>query len=502
MAATARTRSVLMRGLVAVALMLASLGLVAAPARAATGTISGPSTALVQQLVAVQTSGWDAGTPLVLVDSNGTQYGSQQTTNNQGTATFSFQTPAAPQTLSLQANAVLLGGGSSNTLTMRVNGVSTTTAISAPNTAQVGVPTQITVTVQSQSPSGYAPTGQVVVRDASGATVVTMGLTASGTANGQSFAYWRWTPPSVGTFTFQATYSGDAIAATSVSPVDVVAATQSGNTISLNAPKTMTVGVPVLLTATIVPANVAGSAGFTVNGQPISASIPFVNGVATFMWTPTAAGTVTLGASYTTNGGRSGSTSEKVTIVAGPAATDVITLIEPGFGNWAPNGTYTRGNGTSITFQASTLSGAGVTLTENGPCTVNGLTLNVNDGSGQCALIATSPGAPGYAAVTQRYTVNLVPGQQTATLAAPPSGRFSKGRTIRLQSPSQGVTNADQNVSWRVTSGGNRCVLRYPANGSVTLQLRRPGTCTVVARASAVPGEWQSFRLERSYRIR
>lgn len=495
-------RSLIVRASVVVAMVLAMLGLAAAPAQAATPTITGPGTALVQQWVTVQSSGWDPGTTVTLGDVNGTQYGTQQLTNSQGQASFTFQTPSGPQTLNLQAASTLLGGPTSNVLTMRITTVSTTTAISAPNTAQVGVPTLVTVTVQSQSPSAYAPTGQVVVRDATGATVITMGLTASSTANGQSFAYWRWTPPSVGTFTFQATYNGDAVAAGSTSPVDVVAATTSGNTISLNAPKTMTVGVPVQLTATVVPASLQGSAGFTVNGQPISASVPFVNGVATFVWTPTAAGTVTLGVNYMANGGRSGSTSERVTIAAGPAATDVITLVEPGFGNWAPNGTYTRGNGSTITFQASTLSGAGVTLNENGPCTVSGLTLSVNSGSGQCTLIATSPGGPGYAPVTQRYTVALVPGQQTAALAAPPSGRFNEGRTLRLQNPAQGVTNADQNVTWRVTSGGNRCKLRYPSSGAVNLQLRRPGTCTVVARAAAVPGQWQAFRMELTYRVR
>ena len=387
--------------------------------------------------------------------------------------------------------------------TSTIQQVPTTTAIAAPNTAQVGVPTRITVTVQSQSPSSYVPTGQVVVRDASGATVATMGLTRSPGVNGQSFAYWRWTPPSTGTFTFQATYNGDTNAGGSTSPVDVVAATTSGGTISLTAPGTMTQGVPALLTATVVPLNVQGSVGFTLNGAPISASVPLVNGVATFLWTPTVSGTVSLGANYMTNGGRSGSTTDTVTIAPGPSSPDSISLVQPGYGPWAPNGVYTRGNGTSFTFQASTLSGSAVTLTnKGGPCTVNGLSLTVTAGSGQCLLTARSQGSAGYAPVTQSYTVVAAPGQQTASLAAPPSGRFNVGRTIRLQNANQGVTNANQNVTWRITNGGNRCRLRFPSNGAVNVQLQRAGQCTVVARARAVKGQWLEFRLQRTYTAR
>ncbi|MBI1349998.1 MAG: hypothetical protein GC156_02640 [Actinomycetales bacterium] len=388
--------------------------------------------------------------------------------------------------------------------TSTIRQVPTQTTIAAPNTAQVGVPTLITVTVQSQSPSSYVPTGQVTVRDASGATVTTMGLTPSSGVNGQSFAYWRWTPPSTGTFTFQASYAGDSNALASTSPVDVVAATTSGNTISLTAPGTITQGVPALLTATVVPLNVQGSVGFTLNGAPISASVPLVNGVATFLWTPKVAGTVTLGANYMTNGGRSGSTTDTVTIAPGPTSPDAITLTQPGFGTWAPNGVYTRGNGTSFTFQAATLSGSPVMLSTKGagPCSVTGLTLTVTAGSGQCSLIAQSAGSAGYQPVTQTYTVLAAPGQQTATLAAPPSGRFNKGRTIRLQNANQGVTNANQNITWRISNGGNRCRLRFPANGAVNVQLQRPGQCTVVARARAVKGQWKEFRLQRTYTAR
>ena len=46
-------------------------------------------------------------------------------------------------------------------------------------------------------PERLPPTGQVVVRNANGAVLQTMGLTA-GPGTGQSFAYFRWTPTQAG----------------------------------------------------------------------------------------------------------------------------------------------------------------------------------------------------------------------------------------------------------------------------------------------------------------
>jgi hypothetical protein len=262
----------------------------------------------------------------------------------------------------------------------------------------------------------------------------------------------------------------------------------------------MTQGVPVTLTATVYPQSIQGSVGFTVNGAPISASIPLVNGVANYTWTPNVVGQVTIGASYTTNQGGSGSTSDKANVIAGPVATDAITLVQPGWGPWTPNGSYTLGNGSSFTFQASTLSGAPVTLSETGPCVVSGLTITVNQGAGSCNVVASSPGANGYAAVKTGYTVNLIPGVQQAPLNAPPSGSFKVGRVIVLETPSQQNTSAGQNINWKVKKGGKAvCKLLYPNDGSVTLRIAKRGSCTVLGTAAAVPGQWQQFQTARNY---
>jgi len=478
---------------------------VAAPATQAAGSLTGPSSAGVSQSVTVTLAGAPEGLVTLMDIANNQQVSSATAGYGSQDLSFYFTTPSAPTTMVLSAYQ---DGAqvSSNNLTLTVGSIGTTTTISAPNTAKVGTATKITVTVTSANGSQYNPPGQVVVKDTTGATITTMGLT-NGPGAGQSYAYWRWTPTTAQTYTFIATYvpAAGSQAAASTSVQDAIVASASGGTISLTAPPTMTQGVPVTLTATLAPASTQGTVGFTLNGAPISAAIPIVNGVATFQWTPNVAGQVTLGASYTTNAGGSGSTTDVVTISSAPAQTDQITLVQPGWGPWAPNGTYTLGNGSNFTFQASTLSGAAVTLSETGPCQVAGLTINVPTGSGVCNLQASSPGGNGYAPVTYGYTVNLIPGVQTADVSAPPSGRFKVGRVLVLESPGQADTNAGQNIRWKILKrdqGRKHCKLLYPDNGSVTVRIKSKGECTVVGTAPAVAGQWQKFRTVRKYRGR
>lgn len=484
------------------ALMLAGITVASAPAQAATVTGFGNGPVGVQQTITVT-----GITPSLLGESTCTMQplinnvvqpqvvGNITLVGSQNAVTFLW----TPQVAGSATFNITDCTGLTNPGAVTIGKVNTASVISAPNTAQVGVATKITVTVQSQSPSSYSPTGQVVVRDGNGATLQTLGLTA-GPGNGQAYAYYYWTPTTTGQYIVQATYNGDANASASPpSAQDIIQATPSGSTIALKHPPVMYVGVPTTLTANVFPVTVQGSVGFTVNGQPISGSIPIVNGSASMTWTPPAAGTITLGASYTTNQGGSGSTSEQITIQP-PSQTDAITLVQPGWGPWAPGGTYTLGNGSNFTFQASTLSGAAVTLSETGPCQVSGLTITVPVGSGTCNLRASSPGANGYAPTTAGYTVNLIPGVQQASVVAPQSGRFKVGRVLVLEAPGQADTNAGQNITWNVQKGGKAvCKLLYPDNGSVTVRIAKKGQCTVVGRAPGVPGQWQPFSVTRTY---
>ena len=385
-----------------------------------------------------------------------------------------------------------------------ISKVNTTTTVTASNQARVGQATKITALIQSSSPSSYQPTGTITITDANGAPVSSaMGLTG-GPGNGQAYAYFWWTPTAAGTYYFKAQYGGDSNSNQSpMSPTDAVTATPTGGNIALYAPPTMTQGQPVTLTATVYPPGTRGSVGFTVNGAPISASIPIgANGQASFLWTPAVVGQVTLGASFTTNQGGSGSTSEQVTVNPGPVQKDVITLVQPGWGPWTNGGTYQLGNGSNFTFQASSLSGAQVQIGETGPCSVSGLTLVVPVGSGQCNITSYSPGGNGYAAVQYGYTVIAIPGTQTATVDAPPSGSVNKGRTLTLESPAQVDTNAGQNITWRITKGKNKiCKLKFPSSGSVKLKMLKKGQCNVKGTAPGVSGQWNPYTVYRSYRV-
>jgi hypothetical protein len=385
------------------------------------------------------------------------------------------------------------GGGSYSS---NVAKTSTQSTVDAPNTAQVGVATTITVTVQSTSPGHYQPTGTVTVVDANGATITTMGLTPRGT--GTSYAYWRWTAPAVGNFVFKAIYSGDSYATASTSPQDLLIATPSGGTISLNAPSTATAGNTLTLRASVYPYGVQGSVGFTLNGAPISASVPLVNGLATYNWTPTQAGNFTLGANYTTNQGGSGSTTQPISIASGPTQVDYITLTQVGATAWQPNNTYTLGAG-SYQFTATALSGAQVRVGESGPCSWNGYTLTVPSG-GACNLTAATSGGNGYAPTSQGYIVKAGLGQQTAALAAPLSGKVNYKKIIKLERPDQGTTNANQNVLWNVAKKSkSACALVFPSDGSVNLKFKARGYCTVTASAPGVDGQWAPFVLQRTY---
>ena len=113
---------------------------------------------------------------------------------------------------------------------------------------------------------------------------------------------------------------------------------------------------------------------------------------------------------------------------------------------------------------------------------------------------ASSPGANGYAPVTYTYNINLVPGQQTATVSAPVSGGYKVGRVLVLESPNQQDTNAGQNINWTVKKPGKSvCQILYPSTGAVTLKIKKKGTCTVIGSAPGVPGQWQKFQTARNY---
>jgi hypothetical protein len=260
-------------------------------------------------------------------------------------------------------------------------------------------------------------------------------------------------------------------------------------------------GSPSVLTAVVSVVPPSGTVTFTINGGVIAGNVPVQgNGQAQAMWTPPAPGTYTVGAKWVGNGGLTGTAQETANVGSTPAATDQILIITATGTTLTPGATYTGANGSSITFTSSTSSGAPVKFAVSGPCSITGTTFTVKQGNGQCRVTASSAGGNGYGPASATVTVNLVPGNQTAKLAAPSSGNINVGKTVTLEKPSQGKTNAGQPITWKVTKGTSICTLKFPSDGSVKLKVNKKGSCTVEAKAKAVSGQWKAYKTTRTYK--
>jgi hypothetical protein len=398
------------------------------------------------------------------------------------------------------------GFTSTTTVAYQVNQVAVNISVSAPNSVKVGQPTTVTATVTPQGGSQLGVAGQVQFSIVGSGNI---GAPVWLNQANPSVATIQWTPANVGQVQFRATLTPFKIngfpdvtcGSGCTSAPDTIQVTDSGVTVFLTNPPSFAAGVPATITAVVSAVPSAGSATFSVNGQVFAARVPVqANGQVSATWTPAAPGSYTIAVSWTGNSGATGSSQEVVTVGAAPAQADSIVLQQLGGPTWVPNTTTPVENGLTLTFSATTASGAAVTLTETGPCNLSGTTLVTDQGNGQCILTASSSGGNGLGAVSQNYTIQLVPGTQTATLRAPQSGRVNAGRTITLATKNQGTTNAGQDLVWTVTKGKSVCKLRFKNNGAVQLRVLKKGTCNVRARAGAVPGEWSRLTIKRHYR--
>lgn len=449
-------------------------------------------------------------TPVTVTATNsGTQTLGQATFANcvGQAAQYTFQW--SPQSVGVSYISATIGTATSNAVRTAIAAVPTVTRITSANTAQIGVPTAVTASVTAINNAQFSPQGTIQFSVVGGGNIG--GPVALNNAV-PSTVQIQWTPAVLGGQQLIATYTpanaGTAGQATTcgascTSAPDSVQVTQTGVKMFLSDPPGFNVGETAVLTAVVSVVPPSGSVNFFINGSLIAGGVPVgSNGQAQARWVPPAAGQYTLQANWAGNGGLTASSQETVNVGNAPAQPDVITLGPVGQGAWSPAGVYTMANGTSLTFQATTASGSPVTLTEPGPCALNGMTLTANQGSGQCRLTATSVGGRGYAKTSVTYTVNLAPGTQTPTAAIPSSRRVNRNTTLRLAPAGQNTTNAGQQMTWRVTSGARSCQLRFPANGAVNLRAVRNGECNVRAISAAVPGQWNRMVINRTYRVR
>lgn len=381
-----------------------------------------------------------------------------------------------------------------------ISPIPTVTVVNAASTVKLGQATTISATVTAQLGAVFSPQGTVTFAVQGGATIGTATLNQAI----PSVAQVSWTPAALGATNIVATYTpannglpnqNTTCGASCTSAPDLVQVTSSGVNMYLANPPAFAVGVPATLTAVIGVVPPSGVVTFTVNGSAIAVNVPVQsNGQAQTTWTPPAAGTFTIGANWNGNGNVTGSASEQVSVASAPAASDQIIVRTSAGTTLTPNATYQVGNGTSITFTSSTASGATATFTETGPCTITQTTFTANQGSGQCRVTATSPGGNGYGPATATVTVVLIPGTQTAKLAAPSSGKVNAGKTITLEKASQGTTSANQPITWTITKGKNSvCSLVFANNGAVKLKMKKKGYCTVQAKAPGVKNQWAKF---------
>lgn len=396
-----------------------------------------------------------------------------------------------------------VGGATSNSPRTQISAVPTTTRVTLANTVQLGQSTMITASVTANNGSLASPQGSVQFSIVGGGNIgAPVGL------NGQvpAITTVQWTPAVLGSQSIIATYipssTNFSCGNTCVSAPDTVQVTNSGVKMYLANPPSFAVGAPATITAVVSVVPPSGTVRFAVNGSNIGTSAVAANGQALITWTPPVIGNYTIAAYWNGAGNLAASAQEVISVGNAPATPDQIQIVTANGTVVTPGATYQLGNGTVVTYTANTASGAVPTLTSAGPCTLTGNTLTVTQGNGQCRITASSTGGNGYGATTATVTLNLVPGAQTPRGTIRASGNIPRNTNITLATRANNVTNAGQQMRWRVTSGSNVCRITYPSNGSVRLRATRAGSCNVRATAPAVANQWNNMTVNRTYRAR
>ncbi len=347
-----------------------------------------------------------AGQVVTIGLQNGSFATTMQTTigsNGFGAVTW---TPAAAGTWTINGLGSIVSAGSE---TLTVAPMPTYTVLLAQNHVQQGVTNNLLAAVVA--PIGnIAPAGSVYLASAGGNGITTSTLTGSFGTN-TSTATLPWNPSSSGDLPVVATYqpsSGGQL--TSTSGIAQPNSTTAVQPVAMRWPTTLYVGTPTVLQAVLGTGYPDGSVAFLLNGGGLSPSIPTTNGVATFSWTPTAAGIQTITVSYTgtgpgptnTNANSVWTGTSQQTVNIQPAkAQDNITVDPPGTPPWSIAAPILLNAGQSVTLAGTSTSGTTVLFSEQGPCVISANVLTALS-AGQCQVTAISPG-----------TASLTPGNET-----------------------------------------------------------------------------------------
>lgn len=296
--------------------------------------------------------------------------------------------------------------------TVTAAAVPTSTILLAP-TSLVGSPNTLIAYVQSKSGT-VIPAGSVTFANQFGGTLGTVPLAPSGP--GTSSAVFAWTPPSPAVYPISATYMptvgvGGVVSAAASSTTNQVPATQSIPLVTLRLPGVFVVGETTQLAANISDATLQGSAAFINNTggtqTGISGSLPVSDGIVTVNWTPTTPGIQTLIVQFSaSNSNASAQYSQAINVLPSPQP-DPMSVVPSGGSPLIVGAPITLSANQSVALAIATGSGAPVSISESGPCLVNGTTIIAATGAATCTITVASPGGGGYAPNSASFTINV-----------------------------------------------------------------------------------------------
>ncbi len=312
---------------------------------------------------------------------------------------------AGSWTISGLGTAIALG-----TTTITVASLPTQTILMAPNNVQQGVGNPI-VAVVSATVGTWAPEGTVTVRNANG-NIVASGTLAQIPASQASQVTMSWTPDATSNYALFATFTPtDNASSSSVAPESSPFVNSTVTAVALRFPPALYIGEPTVLGAVLGAGFPAGSVAFTMNGTGITGSIGIAaGGSVSTQWTPSTAGVVNMGVSYSSTspgpgGARSGTSTQSINVL--PArAQDSITTRASNLGIWNEGSPEVLVAGGNTVLSGASGSGSPVIFSESGSCVMAGATLTALS-AGQCVVTATTAGNATLKPATETYVLSV-----------------------------------------------------------------------------------------------
>ncbi|MFC9519196.1 beta strand repeat-containing protein [Nocardiaceae bacterium NPDC056970] len=401
-------------------------------------------------------------TGTVQFQDNGTDIGDAVTVSN-GVATLShaFTTAGSHSiTASFSGGAGFAGSAASaQTVTVTdpaVPDTETTTTVTVPGTAETGASVTLSAAVAP------VPTGGTVQFKVAGANVGT-----PVNVDGSGHATMPYTFNAAGAYDVSAVYSGTTGFATSTASAQSVTVSDPASSdvetaLELQVPATAETGVAANLTATVTPANAAGTVQFSVDGNPVGTPQAVSGGTATLSYPFASAGTKSVTAAFTGGTGFANSSAGAQTVtVTDPAVPDTETTTTVSV-------PATAETGTSVTLSAAVApvpTGGTVQFKVAGANV--GTPVNV-DGSGHATMPYTFNAAGAYdvSAVYSGTTgfATSTASAQSVTVSDPAPQDEDTTLAVAVQATAE--TGDDVDLTATVTPANAQGAVQFSVNGS------------------------------------